>query len=130
MSTLRFLDTHAIKAKKIKIAVGHRCELCGRESPIDDLEIHALIDEQQAEGRLPVDLESFLLVLCFSCHSDLHRYGVTFDEESLLVSQRSAESRKNIRDILSYTPKPYTPPDTDMVEAYNDACSSRFRFGV
>ncbi|OPX74293.1 MAG: hypothetical protein A4E39_00666 [Methanoregulaceae archaeon PtaB.Bin152] len=35
-----------------------------------------------------------------------------------------------MREILAYVPRPYIPPDTDLEEAYKDACSSRFRFGV
>lgn len=130
MSTLRFFFSRPIKAKKIKLAVDHRCELCGREAAIDDLELHALIDREQENERPPVDLESFLIVLCPLCHFDVHRYGASFYELSLLVGKRHPDVRREIRDILAYVPIPYTPPDTDMEEAYKDACSSRFRFGV
>ena len=122
--------THAIKAKKIKLTAGLRCELCGKQTALEDLEIHTLIDEEQASERPPVDLESFLLVLCFLCHHDLHRYGTSFHEQSLLVNQRPAEIRMRMREILAYVPRTYIPPDTDLEEAYKDACSSRFRFGV
>lgn len=131
MSTLRFFTTYPIKAKKIKLAVGSRCELCSREHMLDNLEIHTTIDEDVAQQHPPAALEGFLLVLCTWCHCDLHVFAVpTFDQQAL-IRERPEMVRQVIREILSYTPKPYTPPDTDMEQFFLDAKqTTQLIFGV
>lgn len=130
MSTLRYFNTHYIKAKKVKLAAGSRCELCGYEERIEGLEIHALIDEERADGIPISGLEGHILVLCTRCHHDLHRFGAPVAEQENLVRRRDLDTRRIIREILSYLPRQYAPPDSDMEEVYRDACSSRFRFGT
>lgn len=128
--TFRFFNTHHIRAKRIKRAAEARCELCGKEEGLDDLEIHSLIDEEAAE-KVPLhEREPFLLVLCSRCHHDLHRFSAPPDEQQILIQTRRENIRQKIRDLLSYVPRSYTPPDSDMEEVYRDACSSRFRFGT
>lgn len=130
MSSFRFFNTHPIRAKRIKLAAEARCELCGNENGIDDLEIHSLIDEEAAL-KIPLrDLEPFLLVLCPRCHHDLHRFSAPHGEQQILIQRRREDIRQKICDLLAYVPRSYTPPDTDIEEVYRDACSSRFRFGT
>lgn len=130
MSTFRFFNTHYIRAKRIKLAAEARCELCGKEEGIDDLEIHSLIDEEAAEKVSLHDLEPFLLVLCPRCHHDMHRFSAPYDEQQILIQRRREDIRQKIRDLLAYVPRSYTPPDADIKEVYRDACSPRFRFGT
>ncbi|MFA5296422.1 MAG: hypothetical protein WC382_13025 [Methanoregulaceae archaeon] len=52
------------------------------------------------------------------------------DEQEGLTRQRPDAMCHEIRRILTYMPSPYMPPPTDREEAYRDACSSCFRFGV
>lgn len=130
MSTFRFFNTHHIRAKRINLAAEARCELCGKEEGLDDLEIPSLIDEEAAD-KVPLhERESFLLVLCPRCHHDLHRFSAPLDEQQILIQMRREDIRQKIRVLLSYVPRSYTPPDSDMEEVYRDACSSRFRFGT
>ncbi|MDD1672592.1 MAG: hypothetical protein LUO82_06295 [Methanomicrobiales archaeon] len=121
MTTLRFFYTYPIKAKKIKLVVSLRCELCGREHPLDELGIHTMIDEKVAQQQLPADLEGFLLVLCTWCHWDLHAFSVPISEQEELIRERPEMIRHQIRQILAYTPKPYTPPNTDMEQFFLEA---------
>jgi len=114
MSTLRPFFTRPIRAKKIILAVGHRCELCGSEQALDDLLIDTFLDEDLAEEHPPSHMEGFLLVLCFRCHSDLQEFKVPGEELDILIRQRDEAVRQKIREILEYNPKPYTPPDVDI----------------
>jgi len=130
MSTHRFFIDHPIRAKRVKIAVGCCCEICGSILPLEGLEIHALDPGREAmrAGTTPSGEE--ILVLCFRCHEDVHEFLLPLEEQAWIVGMRDAEKRKKIREILSYVPRSYTPPESDIEEAYREACSSRFRFGV
>lgn len=130
MSAHRFFLSHPIRGKKIKLAVGLRCELCGTGKPPDYLEIHTFADEDPTLEIAPADLEGSLLVLCSRCHHDLHAFDTTSEQQELLVRERPVAVRDEIRKILVYVPRPYTPPETDMEEAFREACTPRFRFGV
>ncbi len=126
MSTPRFLLEHPIRARKVKEAVGSKCELCGKAEEADSLEVHAFVNEDR-EGALPAeDLEGWLLVLCSRCHDDLHDLPAGCEAQEMLVGQREDSARRMIRAILGYIPKSYTPPDSDVEGAYKDACASRF----
>ena len=129
MTTLRFLLSHPVKAKRIKLAVGTSCEVCGYEGTLEDLEIHSFLDE--AEDRYSLaELERFLLILCTWCHWELHAYEISIREQEALVRDRPEPIREEIRTILAYVPKPYTPPEIDMEEAYREASSPHhYRYG-
>lgn len=121
MSTLRFFATNPIKAKKIKLSVGSRCEICDREMALDDLEIHTFINGADFERTHLPSLERFLLVLCSWCHWDLHAFDVTTADQEKLVEQRCEAIRQEIRKILAYISKSYTPPDTDLEQFFLEA---------
>jgi len=126
MSTLRFLLEHPIRARKVKEAVGSKCELCGKISNTDDLEVHTFIDPGKEQEMPAEELECFLLVICQRCHEDLHNLVAGSRAQEILVRQREESVRKKIRAILGYSPRPYNPPDSDVEGAYKDACASKF----
>jgi hypothetical protein len=123
--------TNSIRAKKIKLSVGSHCELCGRETALDNLEIHTFITDEEA-GIYPLaDLESYLLILCAWCHCDLHTFEVTNAEQTALVTQRNKGICREIREILAFVSKPYIPPDTDLEQLFLDAKQiTQLIFGV
>jgi transcription elongation factor Elf1 len=64
--------------KRIKMAVGCQCELCGQESPLILLEIHYIPGSSSMKKDVKVkELQRELLVLCPTCHHDIHSYPVT-----------------------------------------------------
>lgn len=130
MSLLSITLKNPVRGNRIKRAVGSRCELCGEEEALDNLVVHTITGEEEGGEQSPEVMEPFLLVLCFRCHNAIHAFHAPPGEQEGLASQRPEPLRHEIRRILSYVPRPYTPPDTDMEEAYLVACTSHFRFGV
>ncbi|MCQ8894261.1 MAG: hypothetical protein NQU46_06480 [Methanolinea sp.] len=130
MSTHRFFIDHPIRAKKIKLTLGCCCELCGVCLPPEGLEIHTFSLDELYAPMQPAVLEEHLLVLCPRCHADVHEFSLPPADQEWLVRMRDAEKKKSISAILNYVPRRYTPPESDIEEAYREACSSRFRFGV
>ena len=130
MSVLSITIQNPIRGNRIKRAVGLRCEVCGSGEALDNLVVHTIIGEEVGEEQPPGYMEPFLLVLCFRCHDAIHTFDAPPGQQETLARQRPEPLRKEIRRILSYIPRPYTPPDTNMEEAYLVACSSHFRFGV
>ena len=119
-----------IKMRRIKMALGSRCELCGRESSMDLLEVHA-IQEDRLGKRRAVNLEREILVLCGSCHRDVHEAGLTPAEQREILRYRKREARRMIRQILDYTPKPYVPPESDIPGIFEEAIRiNTYIFGV
>jgi len=110
-----------VKAKKIKMAVGAACELCGREYPLRDLEIHLIQGGMVTPRIVDGDMEQEILVLCPSCHHAIHALGCPKEEQERLVGCRHPEIAEGIRDILSRRSKPYTPPDVDLEQIFYDA---------
>jgi hypothetical protein len=134
MSLLSITIENPARGNRIKRAVGSRCELCGSEEALDNLVVHTIVGKEAGEEHPPLGMEPcmepFLLVLCFRCHGAMHAFDAPRGEQEALARQRPEPLRHKIRKILSYVPRPYTPPDTDMEEAYLVACTSHFRFGV
>lgn len=130
MSILRISITKPVRGNRIKRAAGSRCELCGEEEALDNLVVHTITGDEGDQEHPPGCMEPFLLVLCFRCHSAVHVFSAPPDEQEALARQRPDAVRREIREILRSIPRPYTPPGTDIEEAYSDACASRFRFGV
>lgn len=130
MSTHRFFIDHPIRAKKVKLATGCCCELCGSSLPLEGLEIHTFSIGMQSVPPQPAVLEEHLLVLCARCHADIHEFSLPVSEQEWLVRMRDGHKKEEICSILGYVPRRYTPPESDIEEAYREACSSRFRFGV
>ena len=130
MSLLSITIDNPIRGNRIKRAVGSRCELCGDEEALDNLVVHVITGEEGGKDKSPEVMEPFLLVLCFRCHNAVHAFDAPPGEQEMLARQRPVPVREEICRILSYVPRPYTAPDTDMEEAYLVACTSHFRFGV
>ena len=130
MSFLSITMKNPIRGNRIKRAVGSRCEVCGCEEYLENLVVHTIIEEEEAFGHHPEQMEPFLLVLCFPCHDAIHALDAPRSSQEELARQRPEPLRREIRRILSSVPRRYTPPDTDMEEAYIVACTSHFRFGV
>lgn len=130
MSTHRFFIDHPIRAKKVKLATGCCCELCGSSLPLEGLEIHTFSPGKQSVPPQPVVLEEHLLVLCARCHADIHESYLPVADQEWLVRMRDAHKKKEICAVIGYVPRRYIPPESDIEEVYQEACSSRFRFGV
>jgi hypothetical protein len=119
-----------IKLQRIKLVLGSRCELCGRENPADLLEVHA-ISGDRLRKRGMVNLEREILVLCGSCHRDVHEAGLTPAEQKEILRYRQRDARKKIRQILDYTPRPYVPPELNIPEIFEEAIRiNTYIFGV
>lgn len=110
-----------VRAKRIRRAVGCRCELCGDEMPLDWLELHTFLDEECIPAHSPAMLEGSLLILCPECHRQLHLHALTVEEQISLVRERPESIRKELTALLSYSPKPYMPPPVDLEECYREA---------
>lgn len=127
MTTLRFLLRHPLKTKRIKLAVRTSCEVCGRAEALEDLEVHSFLEEAEDQYS-PADLEQFLLILCNQCHQGIHDCMITAPEQEALVQQRPVQIREEIRAILRYVPKLYTPPEVDMEDSYREASAPHTRY--
>ncbi|MEM2123925.1 MAG: hypothetical protein QXL43_01145 [Methanolinea sp.] len=131
MSTERYFTDHPARARRVKVALGCRCEICGDLLPPDALEVHSVPPRGERENREdPARLEGSVLFLCPRCHADVHEFDVPPRLQRRIVRARDPSAREEIRRILARVPRPYTPPETDIEEAYREACSPRFRFGV
>ena len=109
-----------VKAKKIKMVVGAACELCGREYPLRDLEIH-LIREEIPPPRMRRALERNLLVLCPSCHHAVHAAVCPLEDQERLIGYRSPAIAEGIVQILTLRSRPYSPPDVDLERVFYEA---------
>jgi hypothetical protein len=123
-----FLKLNPVEDRRVKHAVGLRCELCGDACRADLLEIHLLPGDGRQVKPGP-DLQREILVLCPRCHREIHESRVSRADQKTLVRSRTAGARKEIRAILGYHPMPYTPPDVDLSAVYEEAhqLSSLFR---
>jgi len=113
------LKLNPMKERRVKCSVGCRCELCGEAYPSDLLELHLLPGDGRQIKHGP-DLQREILVLCPRCHGDLHEFRLPRVDQKGLVRSRPAGVRKEIRAILGYNPKPYTPPDADLAAVYEE----------
>ncbi len=117
-----------LKAKKIKLAVGGACELCGREYPLRNLEVHHITGKK--ENVRSGDLPSRILVLCPGCHYDIHAYGCSPAEQRRLIRDRPGPVREQIKEILAYNPPPYTPPEVDLERVFYEAIQMDMTYRV
>ena len=119
------------KAKRIKIAVGCFCELCGESRALPELEIHHVPMPGRPPTRRRTDLQAMLLVLCPRCYHDLHAFSVPLADQRELIAYRPFQVKQAIRAILGYRPKPYTPPDTFDPSTVSETMDrSAWGFGV
>jgi len=95
--------------RKIKIAVEGKCELCSEYSALPFLEIHRI--SRRTYREMVRDPSTRIIVVCQHCHDHIHRLPLPVQQQRAIVSRRSFYSRQDIRQVLGYKPKPYTPPD-------------------
>jgi hypothetical protein len=117
-----------VRQKRIAIAAGCMCELCGGEYLAADLEIHTMGTAHGRKGESLPELERELLVLCPRCHQDVHEDCVGEEEQRALLAFRTPEVTETIRAILSTRPKPYVPPEVDLEETFADATHLRTHY--
>jgi len=110
-----------VRIKRIILAAGCRCELCGKEGQAADMEVHTIGPRGERTGEVTADREREILVLCPRCHQDLHEQDTGEEEQQALLSFRKAEVTEEIRKILSTKPKPYIPPEVDLEESFSGA---------
>ena len=119
----RHLALPPVKEKRIKLAAGCLCEICGRESSLQELEIHVIRGAGDPVPDPSGDLQRHILVLCIPCHRDIHRYSVPVPEQRAILRSRSARIRRAIQDILLSRPDPYIPPEDEDLPGVFDSVS-------
>jgi hypothetical protein len=108
-----------VQEKKLKVAVEQCCELCSEYFALQFLEIHQISRRRYRE--MARDPSRRILVVCHLCHHHIHRLPVRVKDQRAIVSRRSFFVRQDIRRILGYTPKSYSPPDdTYISEVYEE----------
>ena len=125
MSFLIHPSIPPVRIKRIILATGCRCELCGKEILAADLEVHTIGAAGDRTGGSTADLERDLLVLCPRCHREVHEQAIGEDEQRALMAFRAAEVIEEIRKILSTKPKPYVPPEVDLEGTFTDVTDLR-----
>ena len=114
-----------VRIKRIILATGCRCELCGKEIPAADMDVHTIRTAGDRTGEVTADLEREILVLCPRCHHDVHEQGTGEEEQRELLSFRKPEVIQEIRKILSTKLKPYVPPEVDLETTFSDLTDLR-----
>jgi hypothetical protein len=113
-----------VQEKRIKNALESTCELCREYYPLSLLEIHAVTGSRSREKRAEKNPEKRMLVVCPLCHRHIHILPVPVSRQKALIEKRQFTVRKEIRRILGYVPKPYTPPDdADLAKIYEELFS-------
>jgi len=108
-----------VQEKKLKIAVEGSCELCSEYFALPFLEIHRI--SRRLYREMVRDPSTRILVVCYLCHRHIHRLPVRVKDQRAIVSRRSFFVRRDLRKILGYTPKRYTPPNsTDLAQMHED----------
>ena len=103
--------------KRIKTAVESTCERCGNYRPFSLLEIHLISHQKSRSAKKDPSL--CILVLCPDCHQQIHSIPVSVKEERIISQSRNFFIRKDLRKILGYRSKPYTPVgDIDLAQIY------------
>ncbi|MDD1652511.1 MAG: HNH endonuclease [Methanomicrobiales archaeon] len=110
-----------VRIKRIILAAGCRCELCGKETFAADMDVHTIGTTRAEKGDAMADVEQEILVLCPRCHQDLHELGTGECEQRALLSFRTPEVSDEIRKILATTQKHYVPPEVDLEETFSRA---------
>jgi hypothetical protein len=105
--------------RKLKIAVEESCELCSEYFALPFLEIHRI--SRRLYREMVRDPSARILVVCHLCHRHIHRLPVRVKDQRAIVSGRSFFVRQEIRMILGYVPRPYSPPDdTEASQMYDE----------
>jgi hypothetical protein len=111
-----YLKENPVKALRLAIAAGGRCENCSIAVPPAVLVIHVIGNPPECKDSSR-DLQKELLVLCSSCHRSFcsGRVGESLQRE--LVRHRPRPARNLMREILGYRPPSYIPPGNFDPEA-------------
>ena len=108
-----------VQEKKLKLAVEGNCELCSEYFGLPFLEIHRI--SRRLYREMVRDPSARILVVCHHCHQHIHRLPMRVKDQRAVVSRRSFFVRRDIRTVLGYTPKPYSPPgDIDVAQMYDE----------
>jgi hypothetical protein len=119
-----YLKEHPMKARRLIMATGGRCENCSNEFPLVLLEIH-IIGNPPDIGTAGRDLQKHLLVLCPECRRSFRSGRVDESLQRELVRHRAGEVRTLMRETLGYRPKKYIPPgDFDPEVIFQEMFSS------
>jgi len=103
------------KQRRIKEAVGSKCELCGKKYPLRNLKIHHIVEVHKASGSKDLNSPGNLLVLCSICHDDVHHKPVPKTKQKEIVRKRSEKVKKEISAILRDRAKVNVTSDTSGV---------------
>ena len=119
MQVAEYPGLTAVQERKLKLAVEGSCELCSEYFALPFLEIHRI--SRRLYREMVRDPSTRILVVCHLCHHHIHRLPVRVKDQRAIVSRRSFFVRQDIRKILGYAPKPYSPPDDmDVSEMYEE----------
>ncbi|RPI37540.1 MAG: hypothetical protein EHM53_10485 [Methanoregulaceae archaeon] len=119
MQASEFYGLTLEQEKQLKLAVEGTCELCSEYIALQFLEIHRI--SRRLYREMVRDPSTRILVVCQICHHHIHRLPVRVRDQRAIVSRRSFFIRRDIRRVLRYTPKPYSPPDDgDLSLMYED----------
>lgn len=104
----------------IVMAVGGACEWCRERYPLSLFEIHRIYPGDACPDRVRSDPQKGILVLCPICHRHVHDDSVPEDEQKEVIRNRPGPVRNQLRQVLGYSPRPYTPPETDIERSYEE----------
>jgi len=105
--------------KGLMRAVEGNCELCSEYYAFPFLEIHRISRRRYRE--MIRDPSARILVVCRLCHDHIHHLPVRVKDQRAIVAHRSFFIRRDLRRILGYRPKPYSPPeDLDVSQIYEE----------
>lgn len=102
---------------RLLIASGGICECCGRESPLDRMEVYKL----KGEFR---DRQRGILLLCRSCIEELEVANIGDAALEALVTSRPFAERQLFRRILGGGSCECSAIDADIETLYREACDS------
>lgn len=98
-----------LQEQKLRIAVEYTCELCREYHPAPFLEIHRI--SRNLYKEMKHDPSTRILIVCPICHNHIHSLPVPAGKQRALVKKRSFFTRRDMRRILAYQPRPYSAPD-------------------
>jgi hypothetical protein len=108
-----------VQERKLKLAVEGTCELCSEYFALDFLDIHRISRRWYRE--MVRDPSARILVVCRFCHHHIHQLPLRVKDQRLIVARRSFYVRQDVRRILGYQQKPYSPPgDSAIAEMYDE----------
>ena len=105
--------------KRLKTAVEGNCEICSEYYALQFLEIHRISRRRYRE--MIRDPSTRILVVCRLCHDHIHRLPMKVRDQRAVAAGRSFFIRRDLRRILGYRPKPYSPPENlDVSQIYEE----------